>query len=164
MATVATRHFISFFFTPMKTLAIRALVGATSLAFAIPLVGAQGITPSADRPAPTQQCVQAMANAEAIHFSQFDSQSARQKQFVKMRSDGLAAAAAITDDAARKQALKDLHTQIKAARDAAGDERSAELKAAHEAVKAACGDLGRKGPGGKHFGGARRGGPRGNNN
>lgn len=159
MATVATRHFISFFFIPMKTLAIRALAGATSLAFAIPLVGAQGINSSATRPTPTQQCVQAMANAEAIHFSQFDVQSARKKQFVKTRSDGLAAAAAITDEAARKQALQDLHSQIKATRDTAGDERPEELKAAHEAVKAACGDLGRKGPG-KHFGGPRRGGPR----
>lgn len=103
----------------------------------------------ADRPAPSQACVQALVEKDTKFLASIDAMTAAHKAAVQAHKDALTAAAALTDDTQRKTAVDAAHQAfreaMKATMDAQGDH-----KAEMEALKAACGDsLGF----GHHFGG-----------
>jgi len=102
-------------------------------------------TPRAARefPAPTQQCLQALAAKEEVVLAEFDSQSAQRKAAVQAHRDALAAAAAIADDDERKAAMQ----QAREAFRADMQEPSEAMQAAMDAVREACGGRGGFGSG-----------------
>jgi hypothetical protein len=123
-----------------------AVAGASTLALAVPLmaqmVGAQSSTSTdvfADRPIPSQECTAAMANMEDAHLASFDEMQARHKEMMQTRVAGLRTASAIEDEAERGTALQEMHQTMKGNK--ADFEPSAEITAAMEEVRAACGDM-----------------------
>ncbi len=140
-----------FLFTPIRMTKnkyiIGAVAGATSLAVAFPLLAQfasaadEGMTMNsrrADRPAPSQACVHALAEKDGAFLSGVDAMITAHKAAVLAHKDALTAAAAITDDAQRKTAVdladQTFHDAMEAAHDAQGD-HMAEM----EALKTACG-------------------------
>ena len=153
---------ISFFtsFLPnysMKKFTLGALSGISALAIGFPLVAQMSFAQSseaaasaqANRPVPTQACVQAMANLESVKLSHFDTHQAEMKDKLEEHLTALQAAAALSDEDARKAALQAMHESMKAEK----PEAPADVQAAQEALKTACGDTmkmkGQKGPGGQ---------------
>lgn len=153
----------------MKSFTKGFAAGATALAVGVPLMAQMAFAASGDaatsssaaaiaadtRPLPTQACVQAMADLETAHLAGFDQDSAERKAKMLARRDALVAAAAITDDAQRAEAMKAAHESMKPT-----EERTvpAAIQTAMDAVKTACGDTmmfkgGRGGPMGGHHGG-----------
>lgn len=141
-----------------------AIAGATSLAIALPMV-AQLASAATDtnstnqagaRPVPTQECVLALAERDTNFLAKIDSMTAAHKAATIAHRDALTAAAAITDDTERQDALKkaqeDFRTAIQTARG------SEDHTAGMEALKAACGDSFRGGFGMSMKGGDRMGG------
>ncbi len=127
---------------------IGAVAGATSLAIAFPLVAQlasaadeDGVMNArrANRPAPSQACVQALVDKDTKFLASIDAMTAAHKAAVQTHKDALTAAASITDEAQRKAAVdaadQAFRDAMKAAIDAQGDH-----KAEMEALKAACGD------------------------
>ncbi len=131
-----------------KSFLIGATAGATSLAIAVPLLAqmvsaASGTaTTTADvlktRPVPSQACVQAMADQDGKFLANVDAMIAAQKAATKAHHDALVAAAAITDDTARGEAIKAAQEALRTAMDAAfkADDKKADM----DAMKTACGD------------------------
>lgn len=131
-----------------KSFILGATAGATSLAIAVPLLAqlvsaASGTaTTTADvlktRPVPSQVCVQAMADQDTKFLANVDAMITTQKAATKAHHDALVAAAAITDDTARGEAIKAAQEALRTAMDAAfkADDKKAEM----EAMKTACGD------------------------
>ncbi len=151
----------------MKKFTLGVITGVSSLALAVPLLAqissaATGSSTSApnvaDRPAPSQACVQALSAKDAAFLATIDVRTAAHKTAIQAHKTALDAAAAITDDAARKTAVQkaeeDFHTAMKAGMEQNQDQTVI------EAIRAACGNaLGigfGHGPMGKAFG---HGGP-----
>ncbi len=134
----------------MKSFTKGFAAGATALAVGVPLMAQMAFAASGDqatsesalvaanRPVPTQACVQAMANLETAHLASFDEQSAERKAKMLVHRDALVAAAGITDDTQRKDALKTAHESMRP--DGEQKERPEAITTAMEAVKTACGD------------------------
>lgn len=148
-----------------KSFIAGAAAGASSLAVAIPLLaqmaGAQSASSAATdvlktRPVPSQACVQALATRDASALAQIDTHVAAHKSALQARQSALSAAASITDDTARQEAVKAAHEAFRTAMEASmgsKEDRQADM----EALKTACGDAfrGLGGPGmmGKDMGG-----------
>lgn len=137
----------------MNKFTVGALAGMSSLLLAVPLIaqvaGAQTVPSSAaDRPVPTQACLQAMVGMEDVQLSHFDERTAEHKTAMQTKRDALAAVAAISDETARKAALQQMHEDMRASKDT---EKTvpADVTAAMEAVRTACGEMfgGKKGHG-----------------
>lgn len=152
--------FYFFLLIRMNKFIVGVVAGMSSLAMAVPLVAqlarAQSSEASAmaDRPAPTQECLQAMVTLDDAHLANFDAESAERKSKMQEKRDALAAVAALTDETARTAALKTLHEDM---RSNPKDHMQPEaVTKAMEALKAACGDsfhFGKGGPGMMHRGG-----------
>lgn len=129
--------------TIMNKFTLGAATGATSLLIAIPMfaqmAGAASSSASATstRPVPTQTCVLAMADHETTMLSNIDAMTAAHKAAATAKRDALKAAAALTDETARMEALKKAQETFRAAMAA-----TMKLKdeAAMTALKTACGD------------------------
>ncbi|MFA6523169.1 MAG: hypothetical protein WCS85_02270 [Candidatus Peribacteraceae bacterium] len=142
----------------MKKFTIGAIVGATSLAVAFPLLAqfagaAESTTQTTppERPVQTQACVQALASRDDATLSGIDALIAAQKSATLAHRDALTAAAALTDDTARQEAVQKADEAFRTAMDTARKANTAE-QTAMEAVKTACGDAGFGGRGMMGFG------------
>lgn len=134
-------------FLTMNKFALGAVAGSTSLLVAVPFLAqmagaASGTTTKnilKDAPVLTQVCVQALADQEATMLNSMDARNASQKALMQTHQKALAAAAAITDDTARSEAVKkaqeDMRTAMKAAMDANKPDETQ-----MEKMKTACGD------------------------
>lgn len=119
----------------------------SSLVIAVPLVAqvsnAQSTgstTSTATAAIPSQACVEAMANVENVRLSQFDTMNAKRKQSMQTRASALAAAAKITDDTERQDALKQIREDMKTEMESMKDSVPTEIQTAMDAVKTACGN------------------------
>lgn len=131
---------------------IGAAAGATSLAIAFPLVAqlasaattTDGTTSSrfANRPTPSQACVQAIADKDAAFLANVDTFIAAHKAAVQAHKNALTAAAALTDETQRKAAVDAAEEAFRAAMKAASDAQQTALKSSIDAVKTACGNAG----------------------
>lgn len=130
-----------------KSFLLGATAGATGLALAVPILAqmvsaASSTAGTADilktRPVPTQACVQAMADQDGKFLASVDAMITAQKAATKAHQNALVAAAAITDDTARAEAIKAAQEAFRTAMEAAfnADDKKAEM----EAMKTACGD------------------------
>lgn len=160
----------------MKPFTIGVAVGMTALTLAIPLLvqvssAASGQSSSTGRmfgkremPAPSQACVQALAGKHTAMLGTMDAMMAKHKIVMTAHRDALLLAADIQDETQRQAAVKkandDMHTAMKADREAGETET---MKTVMEAVKTACGDMGmgRGMMGGKGFMGMKHGGRKG---
>lgn len=127
----------------MNKFRLGIITGMSSLVVAVPLlaVGANAQSASSTdttQIVPTQQCVETLASIEQMRLDQFDLMNTKRKEAMQSRLNQLKAAAVISDDTARKDALAAIRDSIKDTRDDL--EPSDEMKTAMEAVKAACGD------------------------
>lgn len=132
----------------MKKFTLGAIAGMSSLALAVPLLAQMSNAKGGgmweknfeDMPAPTQECLQAMVALEDAHLANFDAMTAVHKDMMQDHADKLREVAAIADDAARKEALKALHEEMRAMKDDETFTPPAAITAAMDAVKEACGD------------------------
>lgn len=133
----------------MKSFTKGFAAGATALAVGVPLMAQMALAASADqvaseaadaenRPSPSQPCTEAMAHLASAHVDVFDEMSKARKEKMIAHRDALVAAAAITDDAQRAQALKDAHEEMRASKE---KEVPAAVQTAMDEVRAACGDM-----------------------
>lgn len=148
----------------MQKFTMGAIAGASSLVVAIPLLAqvagaATGVTSSAadaakkqDRPIPTQECVQAMASQEGTMLGNLDTHIAAHKAALTAHHAAMVAAASITDETARKEALQDANEAMRTAMEAAKPD-AATMQAAQDALQSACGDGFHMGMGGPMMGG-----------
>jgi hypothetical protein len=138
----------------MKKFTLGVITGVSTLAFAVPLLAqvssaANGSSTSApnaaDRPAPSQACVQALSAKDDLFLSTVDAMTASQKTATQAHKAALVAAAAITDDAARKAAVQkaeeDFHTAMKAGM----EQNQTAGQAVMEKIRTECGNLGKHG-------------------
>lgn len=131
----------------MNKFTLGVFSGISSLALAVPILAQVSSAATGDgvpsdamtMPTPTQACAAAMADLEDAHLMHFDEMMTKQKLALQTRRDALTAAALITDDAQRQEALKAMHDQMKDMKPDAED-KPADITAAIEAVRAACGD------------------------
>lgn len=129
----------------MKKFTLGMAAGAGTLALAVPLLAqmtfaANADKPFADRPVPSQACVQAMAAQADVQLKNFDAMNAQHKTALQAHQKALAAAGAIADEAQRKAALEAAHEAMRPD-NAKEIEMPAEMKTAMEAVREACGDV-----------------------
>ena len=143
----------------MNKFAIGAATGAVSLLVAVPLfsqiAGAQSVSSAAKlsaktRPVPTQTCVLAMADHETAMLSNIDAMIAAHKAAATAKRDALKAAAALTDDTARMEALKAAQEAFRTAMESTMKPKNAAMTT----LKTACGDSFGIGMG--HMGGMKR--------
>ncbi len=138
----------------------------TALTLAVPLIvqvssaasgqssGVGGMFGKREMPAPSQACVQALAGKDTAMLGTMDAMMAKHKIAMTAHRDALVLAADIQDETQRQAAVKkandDMHTAMKADREAGETET---MKTAMEAVKTACGNMGGRGMmgGGKGF-------------
>ncbi len=157
----------------MNKFTLGAIAGATSLALAVPMLVQISSAATGDqtssaglktRPVatpPSQACVLALVQRDGEFLSTIDAMIAEQKTATQTHKDALTAAAALTDEKARQDAVKKaddaLRASMEAARKAQGDP-----KTQMDALKTACGDsmpmMGMGGPMGGDFHGGPRGG------
>jgi hypothetical protein len=116
--------------------------GAATLAVAVPLLAqvssAADDSSVASKPGMTQACVQALAARDAAVLSGIDAMNAARKAAIQARQTALTAAAALTDEAARKAAVQKANQDFQAAMQAARKSNTAQ-QTAMDAVKTACG-------------------------
>lgn len=147
------------FFTPndMNKFTLGAATGVTSLLIAVPLFAQMAGAASSSattmtgktRPVPTQTCVLAMADHETSMLSTIDARTAAHKAAAMAKRDALKAAAALTDDTERMEALKKAQEDFKAAMESTMKTKD---ETSIAALKTACGDSFPMGMGG-HMGG-----------
>jgi hypothetical protein len=148
-----------------------AIAGASTLALSVPIVlqlvsaasldGSSSVTLGSNRPVPSQACVSAMAAMDDYFLQNADAMIAAHKAATVAHKNALLAAAQLTDETARAEAVKKAQEDMRAAMKAAMDAQGKPTEAM-DALKAACGDTFRghgmmmKGPGmgmfGKPFG------------
>ncbi|MDD4628786.1 MAG: hypothetical protein PHE68_05335 [Candidatus Peribacteraceae bacterium] len=154
----------------MKKYILGLIIGASSLGLAIPLLVQAASDSSTSAPAslnPSQACVQAMAARDGAQLSTFDIITQAQKTALKARQEALAAAATITDDVLRKDAVKKANDDFRATMKTAMDQAKTAQQSTADTLRAACGKgMGRMFGGeaegfgpmmGKNFGGFGRG-------
>lgn len=133
----------------MKKFTLGVMAGASSLLVAVPLLAtlssaqssiSSSTTTGGERPIPSQACVSALAAQEDFMLSNMDAMHATHKTTMTAHRDALTAAAAITDDTARQEALKTAHEAMRTAMEAAM-ESAPDPTATMEAVRDACGDM-----------------------
>jgi len=132
----------------MKSFTKGFAAGATALAVGVPLMAQMALAASADqavseaadtgdRPSPSQPCTEAMAHLASAHVDVFDEMSKDRKAKLIPHRDALVAAAGITDDTKRAEALKSAHEAMKPTEK---KEIPAAIQTAMDEVKAACGN------------------------
>lgn len=126
----------------MKPFTVGIITGMASLAVAVPLLagvaGAQANkTTTATRPVPSQACAVAMADVEDVRLRTMDQMITVQKEAIQQRATALRAAAALTDDTARAEALQKLHADMRKQKES---RESEELTTAMDAMHTDCGD------------------------
>lgn len=124
----------------MRTTSLFAglITGITVLGAAVPALAATTDTVSkAARPAITQACVTAMANAEEAKLSNMDAMHAAMKTAMSAHRDALRLAAQIEDDTSRADALREARKHFQEAMEAS---RPDSADATMQAVKTACGE------------------------
>lgn len=126
----------------MNKFTLGAATGATSLLIAIPMFAqmagaASSSSLTTTRPVPTQTCVLAMADHETTMLSNIDAMTAAHKAAATAKRNALKAAAALTDDTARMEALKKAQETFRAAMEAT---MMAKDGTGMAALKTACGD------------------------
>lgn len=129
----------------MNKFRLGIITGMSSLIVAVPMIAqissAQSSSgSSAADIVPTQACVAAMADLEEAHLAQFDVMNEQRKQGIQTRITALNSAAAIADDAARQDALKQMREDMKSQIGGMKNSIPASLQTAMDAVKEACGD------------------------
>jgi hypothetical protein len=144
------------------SLAAVSVLSASAVAFAQPMQGGEGAGGRfADRPAPSQECLNAMVDMQEAQLDNFDSFMAQHKSHLQESIADLSAVAAIADDEDRKAAMKALHDERMGAE---RPEPPAAVTAAMDAVKDVCGEMRGFGPGSMGMGmRSMRGGPGGRN-
>lgn len=144
-----------------KTYALSAVAGLTVLAIAMPAFAQSASTDATTgktRPVPTQACVQAMVTNESLMMQAMDTKQAGLKVAQLAHLNALKAAAALTDETARRDALKKANEDMKTAMQTLM-QPSADMQATRDALKTACGTAsGEPGGLGMRDGGPGRGG------
>ena len=115
----------------MKKFTLGAIAGMTSLLVAVPIVaqvaGAQSVSSTSTtisqearptRPAPTQAEVQKMIEQTDLFLKNIDAMTAAQKTSMQALKTALTAAAGITDDTQRAEALKKAHEAMRTSMEA----------------------------------------------
>lgn len=146
---------ISFPLCSMKnTFTTAALCGVVSLCISVPaLAQSAGYEQQTQerqpfsRSVPSQACIQAKVALEDAKLADFDAMMARRKQALQNRRAALAAAAILTDESARRQALQAITEQSSEKHD--GQDVPQSIQTAHEAVRTACSNafMENRGPG-----------------
>lgn len=143
-----------------KTFVAGAAAGASGLAVALPLLaqmaGAQSSSGTAvdivkDLPVPSQACVSALAARDGTELSEIDTRMSAHKSALQARKTALEAAASITDDAQRQEAVKAAHEAFRTAMESSmgsPEDREEQMTA----LKEACGDAFRFAGKGGHMG------------
>jgi hypothetical protein len=101
----------------MKKFAMGAIAGASALALSVPIAlqlasaassdgTSSSVTGAKSRPVPTQACVQEMASRDDHFLQTVDAMIAAQKAATLEHKNALIAAAQLTDDTQRMEALK----------------------------------------------------------
>ena len=123
----------------MKRFILAFIGGLTATAIAIPVFAQTSSATSTNpaRSAPTQACVQAMAAMEDIMLSNADALFAAHKAAMTAHRDVIKAAAAITDDTKRTEALKKANEDMRIAIESSMQFSDAQ-KSAMQAAKTAC--------------------------
>lgn len=123
----------------MNKFLLSAAAGATTLLIAVPVFaqGAGAASSAKTRTVPTQTCLLAMADHETTMLGSMDAMIAAHKAAATAKRDALKAAAAITDDTARMEALKKAQEDFRTAMEATMKTKD---PAAMDALKEACGD------------------------
>lgn len=133
----------------MNKFRLGIITGMSSIIIAVPVIsqvaGAQSSTAStrttaSSHVAPTQACVLAMTTVDELRLKNFDTEMAAHKQQLQTRVSTLKSAAALTDDAAREDALKQMREDMQKSHDTMKDSVNPEIKTAMDAVRKACGD------------------------
>ncbi len=119
------------------SLAAVSMLGASSV-FAQSSASANA--PASTRSAPTQACVQAMVAKESAILSNFDAMNAARKAAMQAHKDALAAAALLTDDAARQAAIQKANDDMNTAMKNSMTANAAQEKTLMDAVRSACGN------------------------
>ncbi len=148
----------------MKKIAFGPIIGISSLILVPLLAQATSSASNASesstrqRPTPSQACIQAQVAKQDLMLANMDATAAARRAAIQARRDALAAAATIVDDAARQAALKKANEDFRTAMKDLMQSPSAEMQAATDAVRTACGEGkgGKSGPKfGEGFGGGR---------
>ncbi len=134
----------------MKKFTLGVAAGMTSLAIAVPLLAqgtlaassipAAGRTTAANRPVPTQACIQAMAQKDELFLSHIDAMTSAQKTATQAHKAALTAAAGITDDTQRRDALKKAEDDFRTAMQAAIEANKADMDTLMQTIRTACGN------------------------
>ncbi len=124
-----------------------SLTGAVVLsALSLALAQSSSTPSSADtRPTPSQACVEALAGMDAAMLEDIDAMTTTHKTALQAHKDALTAAAAITDDAQRQDAVKKANEDIRMAMKTFMESHKDAHQAPMDAVKSACGDMGPRG-------------------
>ncbi len=133
----------------MKKFTLGMAAGATSLAVVIPLLAQMTSAASSDAaslagtrslPVPTQACVQALVGRDAAQLSAIDDMTAARKTALQAHKDALAAAATLTDDTARQEAVSQANEAFRTTMQTVRD--SDAMQAARDAMQEECGNAG----------------------
>ncbi|MDD5751244.1 MAG: hypothetical protein PHS73_01865 [Candidatus Peribacteraceae bacterium] len=115
------------------------VAGVSSLALAVPLLVQAAPSDRPESPSvPSQECVQAMADGTEARLASMDAMLQARKSALQTHKTALAAAAAIADDTARKDALQKAHEDFRASQKQAHDQLPAAVQEAMDAVRTAC--------------------------
>lgn len=127
----------------MKKFTLGVVAGMSSLALAVPVIAQVAGAASGDEidvdslPIASQECTQAMADMASAHLDVFDQLQSQRKSQMEAHRDALVAAAQITDDEQRAEALKAARKDM---RPDGQMQENETIMAAMEAVRTACGD------------------------
>ncbi len=117
------------------------VAGVSSLALVAPLfVQAASSSPAeiSARPVPSQACLQAVTAAEEAHLSFMDAMFHARKSALQEHKNALAAAAAIADDAERKDAVQKANVALRTAMQDAHADLPEALQDARDSIRDAC--------------------------
>ena len=115
---------------------------------------------SRERPVPSQTCVQALADREALELTDMDANADARRSAMQTHHEALVAAAAIEDEAQRQAAVEQANETFRTAMQDLMQSQSDAMKTVMETVRTECGGFGGHGKGiglgmGGGFGGGR---------
>ncbi len=120
----------------MNKLTVAAASGALAIAIVVPALAQTSDTkPSVV----SQACVQALVARDTAELTEIDAMTAAHKSAIQAHKTALTAALALTDDTARKAAVKKANDDMKTAMKAAMEAQKSTHQATMDAVKTACG-------------------------
>ncbi len=143
--------YIFLIYSMKKNFTLGAVAGISAVALAIPLFAQVAGAASGDgtslsavgksaRPAPSQECIQALVAKDDAFLSTVDTMMAAHKQATQTHRNALNAAASITDDTQRDAAVRAANEAFHTSMKDTMDSRKTGAKDQMDAIKTACGD------------------------